>query len=321
MSDTFNGPMLAIALSVLGAVCFAVAAVLQHRAVSAEAGFVRGGVGDCGTLSLRGVRAVARRRGWLAGLGLAAGGSVLHAVALALAPLAVVQPIGVLAVPIAVLLTSTRTGRLPGHGVVTGVVLSVAGVAGFVWTAAGAAVSTPPPGRATLVAGLAVAGVVLLLAGIGVLSFSGWVRCLGLATAGAVAFGLVSALVRAVSQAVTAGDVGFLELPVLVATAGVAAAMVVGGWLVQQAFTSGPPEVVVACLTVVDPIVAVLLGVLLLKEGASAPAVTWVQLSLAGLTATVGVIALAQHHPDAKTGQATRRCDVAGGASTSASRR
>jgi hypothetical protein len=173
----------------------------------------------------------------------------------------------------------------------------------FVGAAAGTAVSSPPPDQATLIAALIVAGVVLALAGLG-LARSGWVRCVACATAGATAFGLVSALVRAVSQSVVAGDVGPFELPVLAAVAGIGTAVLVGGWLVQQAFASGPPEVVIACLTVVDPIVAVLLGAVLLGEGAATPADTWLLLAGAAVTATAGVIALARHHPDAAAARA-----------------
>src|SRR5690606_41575720 len=88
--------------------------------------------------------------------------------------------------------------------------------------------------------------------------------------------------------------VGRFALPVLAAVAGFAAAVLVGGWLVQQAFASGPPEVVIACLTVVDPIVAVLLGAVLLGEGVATPAETWFLLAGAAITATAGVIALAR---------------------------
>jgi drug/metabolite transporter (DMT)-like permease len=296
--------VLAIALAVLGAGCFAGAAVLQHGAVNAES---RPAADDSPgkAVSLRGLRAITRRPGWLAGLALAAGGSMLHATALVLAPLSVVQPLGVLAVPIAVLLTAVRTDRKPAPGVLVGVLLSVAGVAVFVGATVGTAVSSPPPDQATLVASLIVAGVVLVLAGVG-FARSGWVRCVACAMAGAVAFGLVSALVRAVSQSVVAGDVGPLELPVLAAVAGIATAVLVGGWLVQQAFASGPPEVVIACLTVVDPIVAVLLGAVLLGEGVATPAETWLLLAGAAITATAGVIALARHHPDAAAARAAR---------------
>ena len=304
MISALAGPGVAIVLALLGAVCFAGAAVLQHGAVNAESR-VDEDDRPGKAVSLRGLREIARRRGWLAGLALAGGGSVLHATALVLAPLSVVQPLGVLAVPIAVLLTTLRTSRRPAPGVVVGVLLSIAGVAVFVTAAAGTAVSSPPPDQATLVASLIVGGVVLLLAGVG-FARSGWVRCVACSMAGAVAFGLVSALVRAVSQSVVAGDVGPLELPVLAAVAGIATAVLVGGWLVQQAFASGPPEVVIACLTVVDPIVAVLLGAVLLGEGAATPADTWLLLAGAAITATAGVIALARHHPDAAAARAAR---------------
>jgi drug/metabolite transporter (DMT)-like permease len=310
MISDLAGPGLAIVLALLGAVCFAGAAVLQHGAVSA--GSRRDEDDRPGrVLSLRGLREITRRPGWLAGLALAGGGSTLHATALVLAPLSVVQPLGVLAVPIAVLITAMRTDRRPAPGVVVGVLLSIAGVAVFVGAAAGTAVSSPPPDQATLIASLVVAGVVLALAALG-FARSGWIRCVACATAGAAAFGLVSALVRAVSQSVIAGDVGPFELPVLAAVAGIAAAVLVGGWLVQQAFASGPPEVVIACLTVVDPIVAVLLGAVLLGEGAATPADTWLLLAGAAVTATAGVIALARHHPDAAAARAARLAGAAG---------
>jgi hypothetical protein len=302
--DTLTGPGLAILLAGLGAMCFAGAAVLQHGAVSA--GSDPGSDDRPGkTISLRGLGEIARRPGWLAGLARAAGGTGLDAVGVVHAPLSVVQPIGVLAVPIAVLLTTVRTSRRPAPGVLVGVLLTLAGVGVFVATAAGTAVSTPPPDQATLFASLVVALVVLVLAGLG-LARSGWVRCVACAMAGAAAFGLVSALVRAVSQSVASGDIGLFAPPVLAAVAGIVAAVLTGGWLVQQAFGSGPPEVVIACLTVVDPIVAVLLGAVLLGEGAATPLDTWFLLTGAAVTATAGVIALARHHPDAVAARAAR---------------
>lgn len=303
MTSVLASPAPAIALAVLGAVCFAGAAVLQHRAVVAVGSEDRR---EGAPLSLRGLRALARRPGWLAGLALAVGGTTLHAIALVLAPLTVVQPIGVLAVPIAVLLTSLRNDRHPGRGAVLGVALTVVAVGAFVLTAAGTAVSTPAPDGATAVAGLVVAGLVVLVGGLG-LAQGGWVRCVTCATAGAIAFGLVSALVRAVSQSVRAREVALLDPPVLAALAGAAAAVLVGGWLVQQAFDSGPPEVVVACLTVVDPIVAVVLGVVLLGEGNATPASTWMLLIGCALAATAGVVALARYHPDVTSRAAARR--------------
>jgi hypothetical protein len=289
MTDVLTGSAGAISLAVLGAMCFAGAAVLQHGAVSAQ---------NDEQLSLSGLRAVARQPGWLTGLALAGSGTALHAVALVLAPLSVVQPIGVLAVPIAVVLTTLRSGRAPGSRVVGWVAMSVLGVAGFVLTAARTAVTSQPATGAPLVAAVVVAALVAVLAAVG-LARTGWVRCIACATAGAVAFGLVSGLVRAVSQSIEPGLRGLLDPSVVVAVAIIGAAVVVGGWLVQQAFAAGAPEVVVACLTVVDPIVAVVLGAVLLGEGASTPAATWLVLCAAAAVAAAGVVGLAKHHPDA----------------------
>lgn len=289
-------PGVAIGLAATAAVCFAGAAVLQHRAVNADQG--TGATLPDDSLSRAGLAAAACTPGWLLGLALAVAGTTLHALALVLAPLSVVQPIGVLAVPIAVLISVRRTRKRPTTGVVVGVVLAITGVAVFVLTAAGTASSTPAADSAMAIAGAIVGAIVVAFAAFG-LSRSGWVRCVACATAGAVAFGLVSALMRAVSQLITTGTSALFDPAVVTALAGLVVALIVGGWLVQQAFAAGAPEVVVACMTVVDPIVAVLLGVVLLGEGAATPILTWLPMGVAAALATAGVVALASHHPDA----------------------
>ncbi|MEU4363688.1 hypothetical protein [Promicromonospora sp. NPDC023987] len=292
---------IAITLAVLGAALFAGAAVLQHREVADLYGqpLPRERV-----LSLGRLARIARRPGWLAGFGLAGGGTIVHAIALALAPLRVVQPIGVLAVPVAVLLSSLRSRRPPSRSVILGVVLTMAGVAVFVAASVGGSTGSPPPPGSTLPTTLVVGGVVLALATAG-LAVGGWLRCVACATAGATAFGLLSALMRVIFQELTAGSLWY-EPTVLGAAASAVVALVVGGWLVQQAYPSGPPEVVVACLTVVDPIVAVLLGALLLGEGAETPVATWFLLGGAAVAAAVGVLVLARLHPDAVAARAAR---------------
>ncbi|GAA2894676.1 hypothetical protein GCM10010472_61590 [Pseudonocardia halophobica] len=268
---------LALLLAVVGAVCFAGAAVLQHGAITSRVD----------------LRELLARPRWLAGAGLAVAGAGLHAVALVLAPVSVVQPIGVLAVPLAVGL-SLRNRRPPGR-VVAGAALCVAGVALVVRTAAAATPDAPADlGRFLLVSctAAAVAGL-----GFAVLAArtTGRVRCVSCAAAGAVAFGLVSALLRAVSVQIATADVGTL----LGAAAALAVALAAGGWLVQQGFASGPPAVVVAALTVVDPLMATGLGAGLLGEaGGLGPAGVAFLLG-AGAVAAAGVALLARHHPDA----------------------
>jgi hypothetical protein len=292
---------IAVALAVLGAALFAGAAVLQHREVADLYGqpLPRERV-----MSLRRLSRIARRPGWLAGFGLAGGGTIVHAVALALAPLRLVQPIGVLAVPVAVLLSSLHARRAPGRNVILGVILTMTGVAVFVAASVGSATGNPPPPGSTLPTTLIVGGIVVALAAVG-LAIGGWLRCIACATAGATAFGLLSALMRVIFQEVSRGTQWY-DPQVLGTGASAVAALVVGGWLVQQAYPAGPPEVVVACLTVVDPMVAVLLGALLLGEGADTPLATWFLLGGAALAASAGVLVLARLHPDAVAARAAR---------------
>ncbi|GIG39337.1 glycosyltransferase [Cellulomonas phragmiteti] len=303
----------AVLLALLGAACFAVASVLQHHEVRAGHPVEhpdRGRDADAGLaqrlLPARHLLGIMQRPRWLAGLGIAGLGAVVHAVALLLAPLRVVQPVGVLAVPLAVLIAAARTRRRPAAGVVVGTTTSIVGVVVFVATSAGSAASRTPARGATLVVVLGVLGVVVLLAAAG-LTRSGTVRCVALATAGASAFGLVSALVRVLSQLVATDGLAWGDHRVLGTVGGLVAALAVGGWLVQQAYHAGSPEVVIACLTVVDPIVAVLVGALLLGEGAATPAATWTLLAAAAAAATAGVLTLAHHHPDAVRARALTR--------------
>lgn len=315
--------ILAIGLTLVGAVCFAVASVLQHHAVTTTAH--PDGVGRVGEaaqgqqpsgrrpLSGRHLMAIVRRRRWLQGAGLAAIGSVVNGIALLLAPLRVVQPVGVLAVPLAVLLSAAKARRRPSAGVLFGAALTVGGVAAFVVASAGSATTHTPSATATLVAGLVVAAAVAVLAAVGLSRQGvGQLRCLALASAVATAYGLLSALVRVAAQA--AADTGILSPLVLGCAAGAVVAFAVGAWLVQHAYHAGAPEIVIACLTVVDPIVAVLLGAVLLGEGASTPVGAWVLLGAAALVATVGVLTLAHHHPDAVAARAERETSAAVGA-------
>jgi drug/metabolite transporter (DMT)-like permease len=282
----------AVGLALIDAMLFAASATLQHHAVSDKQAD--------GHLTMRGLLSVVKQRRWQAGVALGGLAVLLHAIALLLAPLRVVQPVGVLAVPIAVLLTAARVRLRPPRGVVIGAALAVTGVVSFVIVSAGSVTSHPPEGSAVVMACVVVAALVVLLTFAG-LAARGWLRCVAYATAAATAFGLVSALVRAVSLSVTSGEADLLDTGTLLAGAVILCVTVGGGWLVQQAYAAGAPAVVVASLTVVDPIVAVLLGAVLLGEGAHTPLGLWLVMGVATAAAVAGVITLAKHHPDATT--------------------
>ncbi len=280
---------LAVFLAALAACGYALGARLQHGAVHDT-------IGEQG-LGVRSQIRLVRNNRWLLGLFCIGGGATLHGLSLGLAPLSVVQPIGVLALPITVLLNAREKGvsvrHLP-HRAILAVVACTGGVAAFVFLAVGSATATPVTDEAAGTATQLVAAGVLALGVIGLFS-AGKSRCVAYAAGCAVAYGLVSLLMRAVSQQVTSWELGEIDLRPII---GIVVAVLVGGWLLQHAYASGPPDVVVACLTVIDPLVAVGLGIGLLGEADNVG--PWIATgeALCAVIACAGVVALARFHPD-----------------------
>ncbi|PRW63698.1 hypothetical protein [Actinopolyspora mortivallis] len=279
----------AVLLAALAAFGYAFGARLQHGAVH-DTMSGRG-------LGIRSQLLLVRNTRWLFGLICLGSGTALHALALGFAPLSVVQPLGVLALPITVLLNSNdRPGgmsTLPRSSILA-VVMSGGGVAAFVFLAVRSATPTSVSSEAAGTAVELVGLIVLLLAAVALVS-RGPVRCVAYATGCAVAYGLVSLLLRAVSQQVTAGRLAEVELWLLLV---MGVAVLVGGWLVQHAYASGPPDLVVACLTVIDPLVAVGFGIGLLGEADAVGAWTATGEAVCAAVACAGVFALARYHPD-----------------------
>ena len=75
--------------------------------------------------------------------------------------------------------------------------------------------------------------------------------------------------------------------------------MALGVWFVQSAYATGPPDLVIAGLTVIDPIVGIAVGIIILEElQPEVRTVVALGMGAAALVAIVGVVALARHHPD-----------------------
>jgi hypothetical protein len=79
------------------------------------------------------------------------------------------------------------------------------------------------------------------------------------------------------------------------------AAVGLGAYFVQNAYASGPPDLVIAGLTVIDPLVAVTIGIVILNEAAGATAWQMVSFVLFGVVAIIGVFLLARVHPGMKS--------------------
>jgi CHASE2 domain-containing sensor protein len=127
-------------------------------------------------------------------------------------------------------------------------------------------------------------------------------------------FGFVAVLVRIIGLHLfdpngrLLANVPVYSIIAIIATAGL------GAWFVQSAYSSGPPDLVIAGLTVIDPLVGIAIGIFLLGElKPDVEPVIAIAMIGAGLVAIVGVIALSRHHPDVlqKREEARRRAQTA----------
>lgn len=113
-------------------------------------------------------------------------------------------------------------------------------------------------------------------------------------TAAGVIYGFVATLAKVVITRIQTGDFEGLTFICLASLLGVAA---VGAYFVQTAYSSGPPDLVIAGLTVIDPIVAILIGLIILNEAAGAPLWVYIAFGIVGAVAVWGVFQLARYHP------------------------
>ncbi|MDN5725896.1 MAG: hypothetical protein L0G99_08210, partial [Propionibacteriales bacterium] len=123
-------------------------------------------------------------------------------------------------------------------------------------------------------------------------------RCLAWAAACATCFGFASALLRTFTLLIRAST-PWLSSIMITVVIGLIIAYLAGGWMAQQAYASGPAEVVISTLTVVDPLVAVGIGLVVLGEGAAISPLVGVAMAAAAAVAAGGVVTLAKHHPEA----------------------
>lgn len=281
--------LLAIFLAVLGAVFLSVGAQFQNDAVTDQ----HSGSSKRGGLNIGQLISLLRRPRWLIGtvfLGLAI---VSQLSALALAPLIVVQPIGAIALVITSFLNARIYGLRLDRKTLASIAITMVGVGSFVAFAAQGAKDQILTDQQLL---LIVGALVSLIAAFALLFL------LTRKSAGplhyifgaGVLYGFVASLAKVVLLRIRQGDFEWLTLLALLALIG---ATILGGWFVQNAYASGPPDLVIAGLTVVDPAVAIGIAILFLGEAQQADPFQIAGFVVSGMVAIAGVFMLSKFHP------------------------
>ncbi len=294
----FQNPalLLGIPLALAGAVFMSLGAQYQHRGVE-KVEKLSGTQGASG-LSAAQIRGLLTRPSWIIGTIMLGFAIACQLSAIAIAPLIVVQPLGAIALVVTTLLNARISGHAPTRQSLVAIGACLGGIFLFVILAALYATERPISND-DLFTILTTLLVVIIALGACWLILRRRMRALFYVTGAGILYGFVATLAKAVISRIQAANFEWLTVVCVIA---LIAAAAVGAYFVQTAYSSGPPDLVIAGLTVVDPIVAVLIGALVLGEAAAAPLPVVIFFVIAGIIAIWGVFSLARYHPQVLSG-------------------
>jgi drug/metabolite transporter (DMT)-like permease len=274
---------LPVLLALVSACCYATAAVLQRLETD------RGGASATGRSFLRGLL---RRPLWWVALAVLGLGAAVHVVALGVGPVAVVQPIGVLALVLALPIDARVRRRRVAWREWSGAGLVVVGLVA-VLAALRHSRRPPAPGLVPFVITVA-----LVLGVVGVLLAAGArprLRSRGVITA--VGAGACMGTASVAVHVAIGGLTGSGQRDLAVGGAALAAALilpVLGLGAQQFAYRDGGLDGPLAALTITDPLTAGLIGLTLLQERPPVGPTLVVLAVLGTATAVAGLIFLAR---------------------------
>ncbi|MET8560091.1 DMT family transporter [Streptomyces flaveolus] len=279
---------LSVLLSVVSALAYAGGAIVQEQvAVSSP---------DSGYLPLR-------RPGWWGALALNGLGGLLHVVALAYGPLSLVQPLGALTIVFALPMAALCVGRRAGATAWRGALMATVGLAGLLSLVGSSSAHSLTPAQRLAVA-LVTGGAVVALMSAGLAAQRHpAVRSVLLATASGIAFGMSSVFTKTVavdwSQGIALGGLLSLAVIGLFAVAGVL--------LSQASYRGGGLAAPLATLTVVNPVLAAAVGILMFGETFRHGTAGTVLALGCGVVAAGGLIMLTTERLTRETAPATAR--------------
>lgn len=282
--------LLGIPVALIGACFLSIGAQMQHHGVAKVESQTKDASGG---LNLRQLGLLLARPSWVVGTLLLGLAIVFQLVSLKLSPLILVQPLGVVGLVITSILNARVSGVRLNRRSVVAVSLCVGGVAAFVLIAAFFAQDLPVTTQALVII-LIVLAVVLILFALAFWFLRSRFKAIFYIIGAGVLYGFVATLAKVIIDRISNSEWDWLLVACIVA---LIAAAALGAYFVQNAYSSGPPDLVIAGLTVVDPVVAVMIGLVVLNEAAGAPWWAMFGFVATGAVAIFGVFQLAQHHP------------------------
>ena len=270
-----------IVVALAAATSFAWAAVYQQEAAH------RAPAGD--SLKLRLLLDLLRRPKWIAGIALLVCGYALQGVALAFGPVALVQPVVITELAIAVPIAMWRRHRRAAARDWAGIIAVLGGVAGFL-TLASPAEGIGNPAPLTWVATLTPVVAVTVLLVVVATRLRGRNRAMLLGAAAGVAFGLLAVLTKATVSELARSISGALTSPqpYLLILAGIAALVIS-----QSAYQAGPLAYSMPFIAVLEPLLAVLIGDTALNEQVRLTGTYLAGEALTAAFAAIGIVVLA----------------------------
>lgn len=277
--DQVHIPALAILLSLAGALCYAASSILQQQAAAAQPP----------DLSLRPsllVRLLRSKR-WMLGNVADVGGYGFQFLALRVGALSLVTPLFVIGLALSIIGNAYIQGRRPNRNEWLGSLFTIVGLGVFV------GVAEPGPGNphASVLGWSLLFAATLFLTAIAIALARGTPRrrALMLSVATGILFGLTAALTEHVGHVLNIGVVHTLTnwSPYVLAAVSIA------GLLVNQsAYQAGDLRWSLPLFTVLEPIIAILIGVLLFEEHISGGSPAHIGEVLGLITMVVGVFLL-----------------------------
>ncbi|MGH4030225.1 DMT family transporter [Actinomycetota bacterium Odt1-20B] len=246
---------LSVLVSLISAVAYAGGAILQERVAVTTPESSR--------------YAPLHRPAWWSGISLNGAGAVLHVVALAYGPLSLVQPLGALTIVFALPMAAFFVRRRAGAAAWRGAIMATVGLAGLLSLTSAADPDAPSFTRSldgaerVVVALVTAGGVVALMVAARAVHRHPAVRSMLLAGAAGVAFGIASVFTKTVAVDWDAHAPLVRQAPSLAVIAVLAAA---GVLLSQASYRGAGLAAPLSTVTVVNPVVAAVVGLTLFGE-------------------------------------------------------